>query len=180
MLKTKFPNASFIYTILWLIISLSFLSFIYHLRWLISFITNKNLFVVPNNEVPVIWFTTQICSNIIFLWVGFLLLTLFKNYFRTGFFDDNSTKVFNKIILFCITLALIGVAHTISKNIIELHFNDWNSIFGIANLLFRSGTKLLVFNEPQTMYFLLAIILWCVKEFVTKALFIKSENESFV
>jgi hypothetical protein len=30
------------------------------------------------------------------------------------------------------------------------------------------------------MYFLLAIILWVVKQFVSKALLIKEENEAFV
>lgn len=35
-------------------------------------------------------------------------------------------------------------------------------------------------REPQTMYFLLAIILWAVRQFVSKALVIKTENEAFV
>jgi hypothetical protein len=63
---------------------------------------------------------------------------------------------------------------------VKVRLQQWTSPVSIANLALRSFTRLLILKEPQTMYFLLAIILWSVKQFVAKALIIKHENESFV
>ena len=91
-----------------------------------------------------------------------------------------SLKVFNVVIASCIGLALLGAIQTVVNNFYEVHFTQWTSLVSVTNLAFRSFTRLLVLREPQTMYFLLAIILWAVRQFVSKALVIKNENEAFV
>jgi hypothetical protein len=137
-------------------------------------------YVVPKGQMPLLWFIVQISKNIIFLIVSLFLVRLFRTYRQTGFFDNKSLKVFDVVIISSVGLGILGAIQTISNNFYEVHFNDWTSIESIANLTFRSFTKLLIFKEPQTMYFLFAIILWSVKQFVTKALLIKNENEAFI
>ena len=66
------------------------------------------------------------------------------------------------------------------SNFNDVQLNAFNSIQSSINLSARFLTNIITFKEPQTMYILLAIILWTVKQFVTKALFIKTENEAFV
>jgi hypothetical protein len=112
--------------------------------------------------------------------VGGLLIRLINKYNRTGFFDEESLKVLNGVILSCIGLALLGAIQTVVNNFYEVHFDQWTSLESFANRLFRAFTRLLILREPQTMYFLLAIILWAVKQFVSRALVIKSENEAIV
>ncbi len=166
--------------VLWITIFFSGEALIYHVRWFVPFLTSQMSYIVPAGHTPLVWFMVQILSDCIFLYVGYLLIRLFGNYRRTGFFDEKSLKVFDGVILACIALAVLGAGQTILNNWNEVHINQWNSLEAISNLLFRSFTNLIVFREPQTMYFLLAIILWAVKQFVTKALFVKSENEAFI
>jgi hypothetical protein len=130
--------------------------------------------------MPLLWFVIKIFENIIFLMVGGLLIRLINKYNRTGFFDEESLKVLNGVILSCIGLALLGAIQTVVNNFYEVHFDQWTSLESFANRLFRAFTRLLILREPQTMYFLLAIILWAVKKFVSRALVIKSENEAIV
>jgi hypothetical protein len=111
--------------------------------------------VVPDGKMRFLWFVVQIGDNIIFLFVGLLPVRLFSRYWKTA-------------------------VQTTVNNFYEVHFTQWTSLDSVFNLLSRSFTRLLIFREPQTMYFLLAIILWAVKQFVTKALIIKKENEAFV
>lgn len=178
--RTKLSKLNLIKAVLWATIAFSFLALIYHTRWFISFLINDSSYVVPTNQAPSIWFITQIISNVIFLYVGYLLVRLFKKYTLTGFFDETSLKVFDGVILSCVFLATLGAIQVLFNNFSEVHIADWNSTESSMNLFFRSFTKLFVFESPQTMYFLLAIILWSVKQFVTRALFIKKENESFI
>ncbi len=110
----------------------------------------------------------------------FLLLRLFKKYTKTGFFEETSIIVLNNIIFSCIFLAILGTIQVLFNNFSEVHVSDWNSMESSLNLFFRSFTKLFVFGSPQTMYFLLAIIIWSIKQFVSQAIFIKKENESFI
>jgi len=181
MLVPKISRLTLIRVVLWLTVYFSGLALLYHTRWFIAFLlNNKNHYVVPDNELPFVWFGVQICSNLLFLYVCYLLIRLFKKYHKTGFFDEDSLKVFNGVILSCLGLAILGAAKIIINNFSEVHINEWTSFDGIINLFFRSFTRLLVFNGPQTMYLLLAIILWSVKQFVTSALDVKRENESFV
>lgn len=161
-------------------IGFSALALLYHVRWFISFLINDSDYVVPVNQSPLIWFITQIISNIVFLYVGFLLARLFKRHTQTGFFNEASLKVFDGVILSCILLALLSAVEVLFNNFTEVHISDWKSTGSSLNLLFRTFTKLFVFESPQTMYFLLAIILWPVKQFVTRALFIKKEPESLI
>lgn len=180
MRKTNSPSLPFIKVILWGIIFLSCLALIYHVRWFIAFLKSNTNVVVPNEQVSVVWYVIQIGSNIIFVHVSFLLMKLFNKYQETGFFDAASLKVFDIVILSCVLLALFGSVITVYNNYKEIHLEDWTKLAGVINLIFRSFTNLLVFKEPQTMYFLLALILWAVKQFVTKALILKNENEAFV
>lgn len=180
MSKLKIPNLTLITSVLWVAIFFSALALVYHTRWFISYLQDNTSGVVPNRQMPFVWFVVQICNNIIFLFVGFLLFQLLKKYKQTGFFDNGSLKAFNGVIGSCIGLTCLGAIQIVSNNFYEVHFNEWTSIVSVSNLLFRSFTRLLVFQEPQTMYFLSAIILWSVKQFVTKALIIKNENEAFV
>lgn len=180
MIKSNLTNLTLIKTVLWGAIYFSTLALMYHIRWFIPFLLDKTSNVVPGGQLPLLWFIVQISRNIIFLVVGLFLVKLFRNYQLTGFFDKESLNVFNIVILSCVGLGLLGALQTISNNFREVHFNDWTSTESIANLFFRSFTKLLIFKEPQTFYFLLAIILWSVKQFVTKAMLIKAENEEFV
>lgn len=180
MNKTQTSNLILIKVVLWGAIFFSAQALVYHIRWFIPFLKDKIAYVVPDGKMPFLWFVVQICDNIIFLLVAILLIRLFSKYRKTGFFDKGSLKVFNGVIVSCVALALLGAIQTICNNFYEVHFNQWTSVESVSNLLFRSFTRLLIFREPQTMYFLLAIILWTVKQFVTKALIIKNENEAFV
>lgn len=180
MSKTQISSLIPIKVVLWGAIFFSAEALVYYVRWLIPFLNNKTANVVPLGKMPLLWFIVQIFENIIFLVVGGLLIRLVNKYRRMGFFDEGSLKVLNAVILSCIALALLGVIQTIANNFYEVHFDQWTSLESFANLAFRSFTRLLILREPQTLYFLLAIILWAVKQFVTKALVIKNENEAFV
>jgi len=180
MSKSKILNLTLIKIVLWGAIYFSALALVYHIRWFIPFLLNNAANVVPSDQMPFLWFIVQIIKNIIFIVVGLFLVKLFKKYQQTGFFDKESLKVFNVVIISCIGLGLLGAIQTFSNNFYEVHFNDWTSLEAIANLMLRSFTRLLIFKEPQTLYVLLAIILWSVKQFVAKALIIKNENEAFV
>ena len=46
-------------------IGFSALALLYHVRWFISFLINDSDYVVPVNQSPLIWFITQIISNIV-------------------------------------------------------------------------------------------------------------------
>ena len=180
MNKATSSNLIFIKAVLWGTIFFSGLALVYHIRWFIPFLKSNTNIVIPNEQVSVVWYVVQIGSNIIFVLVSFLLMRLFNKYQKTGFFDAESLKVFNTVILSCVILALFGSVLTVYNNYKEVHLEDWTTLSGVVNLIFSSFTYLLVFKEPQTMYFLLALILWAVKQFVTKALILKNENEAFV
>jgi hypothetical protein len=180
MVKSTSPNLFFIKAVLWGIIYFSCLALVYHIRWFIPFVNSNKNVVIPNEQLSYVWYVVQIGSNIIFVIISILLMKLFNRYQKTGFFDVQSLKVFDTIILSCLILALFGSVLTVYNNFKELHVEDWTTLSGVVNLIFRSFTRLLVLKEPQTMYFLLALILWAVKQFVTKALILKNENEAFV
>ena len=165
---------------LWCTIFFSAEALIYHVRWFIPFLNHRTTPALAGDKLPGLWFTVQIFSNVIFLFVGILLLRLFRKYQQTGFFDKQTLRVFSVTIYCCLGLALLGAIQTITNNFNEVHFEQWKSFDDIANRSFRSFTRLLILKEPETFYFLLAIILWTVKQFVTRALVIKDENESFV
>lgn len=180
MSKSKITNLTLIKIVLWGAIYFSGLALVYHIRWFIPFLLNNAANIVPGDQMPFLWFIIQISKNIIFIVVGLFLVKLFKKYQQTGFFDMESLKVFNVVIISCIGLGLLGAIQTFSNNFYEVHLQDWTSLEAIANLMLRSFTRLLIIKEPQTLYVLLAIILWSVKQFVSKALIIKNENEAFV
>jgi len=180
MSKRQISFISLIKMALWAAIFFSTEALVYYIRWFVPFLNRQVANVVPPGKVPLLWFTTQICNNIILVIVGVLLIRLFNKYKKTGFFDSESLRVFDGVILSCIGLAILGAIQTIGNNFYEVHFNQWISVGAITNGLFRSFTTLLILREPQTMYFLFAIILWAIKQFVTKALVFKNENEAFV
>ena len=179
-MNKKFSSISLVRLVLWAAIFFSGEALVYYVRWFIPYLSNKTANVVPLENMPILWFMIKIFENIIFLVVGGLLIRLINKYSRTGFFDEESLKVLNGVIFSCIGLALLGAVRTVVNNFYEVHFHQWTSLESFANLVLRSFTRLLIFREPETMYFLLAIILWAVRQFVSKALVIKSENEAIV
>jgi hypothetical protein len=180
MKKERFPSQGLIRLALWAAIFFSAEALIYYLRWFVPYLHHRTAGVVPPGNIPLLWFIIKIVDNSIFLTVGGLLIRLINKYYRTGFFDEESLKVLNGVILSCIGLALLGAVQTVANNFYEVHVDQWTSPQGFANRIYRVFTRLLIFREPETMYFLLAIILWAVRQFVSKALVIKSENEAIV
>jgi len=180
MLKTANLKTGLIKGILWGSIFYSALALLYHSRWFIFYCFTNNAYIVPHQQIPVVWFAVQICTNIVFLTVGYLLIKLFKTHQIAGFANSKSLIVFDGIIICCFGLAILGAVQTVSGNIGELHFSQWTSLSSSVNLFFRSFTRLIIFRNPQTMYFLLALILWVVKQFIVKALIVKNENEAFI
>ena len=177
--KTNFPKPSFIKFILWGAIFFSATALIYHIRWFVPFLTTKISYVVPNGQSPLIWFLVQICNNLIFLFVGYLLIKLFSKFQQTGFFDKECIVVLDRITISCIGLAILGVIKLGFSNYNDIQVSEINPVSGL-NSFIRFLTNILVFKEPQTMYLLLATILWTVKQFVNKAIFVKIENEKFI
>lgn len=153
---------------------------IYYVRWFVPLLAGHRSFVAPPVKIPQLWFIGKIASNAIFLWVGILLLMLYRKYRRSGYFEKDSLRVLDRVILACVSLAFLGFVQTICENSNELQIEQWTSLWSISNLLFRFFTRLLVLKEPQTMYLLLAAILWGVRQFVVQALSVKKENELFI
>jgi hypothetical protein len=180
LLKSESAKLVLIKIILWGTLGFSTLALVFHIRWFIPFLINQQYSVVPTGQEPFTWFVVQICNNIIFLVVGYLLLRLFNRYKKDGFFDKESLKVFNGVILSCLALAVLGALQISVNDFSEVHIDQWTSIISISNLSFRTFTKLMLIKSPQTIYFLVAIILWVVKQFTVKALQVKNENETFI
>jgi hypothetical protein len=158
----------------------SLLALVFHIRWFVPFLVTGIAGNVPAGQLPLVWFPVQILSNIIFLIVAYHLLFLFLRYQKLGFFDRSALRVFNVAIFACISFACLASIQVVSSNLSEAHLNDWNSIDGSLNLLFRTFTNLLVLREPQSLFLLLSIILWVVKQFVCNALELKAESDSII
>ena len=180
LIKNESAKLFLIKIVLWGTMGFSTLALVFHIRWFIPFVINQQNLVVPTGQEPYTWFIVQICNNIIFLVVGYLLLRLFNRYKKTGFFDPVSLKVFDGVILSCVALAVLGAAQITVNDFNEVHFAQWTSIISVSNLSFQTFTKLLLIKSPQIIYFLVAIILWVVKQFTVKALQVKNENETFI
>lgn len=177
---SKLSKINLIQLVLWSVILLSGSAIIYHTRWMIPYILNSVDYKVPNGQSPLIWFITQIGSNLIFLYVGHLLLRLFKNYQKQGYFEKDNLKVFDHVMFSCLGLALLTIIRLAFSDFYFLSLDEYNSIEGMINLSALLIIDTLTFKEPQTMYILLGLIMWVVKQFVTKALSFKSENEAFI
>ena len=107
-------------------------------------------------------------------------MTLFKRYRKDGYFDKASLRVLDKVILACVALAVLGFVQTIVENVDEFHTEQWTSVWGVANRIYRFFTRMLILKEPQTMYLLLAAILCGIRQFVLQALNVKKENDLFI
>lgn len=180
LFKNESAKLFLIKIILWGTMGFSTLALVFHIRWLAAFLITQSTNIAPVGQEPFVWFIVQICNNIIFLVVGYLLIRLFSRYKKAGFFDRDSLKVFNGVILSCIALAVLGAMQITVNDFNEVHIDQWTSLISISNLSFRTFTKLLLIKSPQTIYFLVAIILWVVKQFTVKALQVKNENETFI
>lgn len=180
MVKSKSTKLRLIKTILWITIGFSSLALLYHFRWLVAYLIDNSNHYFTSEQSPFLDKLIQISTNIIFIYVSYLLIRLYKKYEKIGFFDKTSLDVFNGVIYSCICLAIIGATKIVSNSFYELNFSEWQSTKSSLNIIFRVFSKLLIFESPQTMYLLIAIILWAVKQFVVKALSIKEENESFI
>jgi hypothetical protein len=95
--------------LLWAILIYSGMALIYHIRWFIPYLVKNQSAVVPEKQVPLIWFIVQICNNSAFIYIGWQLIRLFRKYNLTGYFDKESLKVFNTTIVLCIVLAITGL-----------------------------------------------------------------------
>jgi hypothetical protein len=179
-MKTSDRGVFFIGLVAGLAMLLSFEALVYYIRWFIPFLLFHRVGNVPPDKIPMLWFINKIASNAIFFIAGMVLLRLFARLRQSGYFGKDSMRILDVVILSCLGLAALGFMQTIGDNIRELHFRQWTSAWAAANLAWRFVTKLLVFREPQTMYLLLAGILWAVREFVEKALAVKQENESII
>ncbi|MEM7550572.1 MAG: DUF2975 domain-containing protein [Bacteroidota bacterium] len=177
---SKLSKVNLIQLVLWSIILLSGSAIVYHTRWLTPYILNSVHYRVPSGQSPLFWFIAQIGSNIIFLYVGYLLLRVFKNYQKQGYFEKGSLRVFDHIMFSSLGLALLTVIRLAFSDFYFLTLNEHSSIEGVLNLLAILTLDTLTFKEPQTMYVLLAIIMWVVKQFMIKALSFKRENEAFI
>ncbi|OOG77502.1 DUF2975 domain-containing protein [Algoriphagus sp. A40] len=158
----------------------SSLAVVYHVRWLIAFLLSSAQNHVPSGQQPLIWFCVQILSNATFLAVGYFMLSLFDRYKQRNYFDDYSLKVLNGVIHSCFFLAILGVIKLASSEFYPLPLDEYKSIWGTLNLMTFLLIDVVTFKEPQTMYLLIAIILWAVKQFSIKAIAIKSENEAII
>lgn len=176
----KSPKLIIVKSALWGAVLFSASALIYHIRWFLPFLFNSVIHRVPSGQSPIVWFIVQIFSNIIFLLVGYLLIRLFNRYHKIGYFDRDSLKVFDTVIISCICLGVMGIIKLAFGNFHPLPLGEYSSIWGAINLVAFLLIDTLTFKDPQTMYLLLAIILWTVKQFVTKALAIKSENEEII
>ncbi|MCR9253664.1 MAG: hypothetical protein NXI20_24825 [bacterium] len=165
---------------LWLIIVLSGSAIIYHTRWLIPYLVNSMDNRVPTGQSPAFWFISQIGANIIFLYIGFLLLRTFSNYQKKGYFDKSSLRIFDQLMYSSLGLALLTIMRVAFSDFYLLSITDYFSIEGIVNFLAVLIIDTITFKEPQTVYILLAIIMWVMKQFMIKALSFKQENEAFI
>lgn len=159
---------------------LSLQAIIYYIRWFIPFLNNHHSYIIPPGKTGAVWFIVQIISNSIFLTVGILLFKLFWRFRASGYFGKESLRVLDFFVLSSLGLAILGFFQTFSDNISNLHFSEWSSPWDAANRTYHFITHQFFLREPQTMYILLAAILWSVRLFVEKALTVKKENESFI
>ena len=181
MYMIRMSRLILIKVVLWVTVYFSSLALLYHTRWFIPFLLNpENHHVVPMGEIPAVWFIVQICTNLIFLYVSWQLIRLFRRYGRTGYFDSGSLTVLNGIIWSCLGLAVLGAVKITINNFNEVNIGEWTSAVSILNLIARSFVRLLILNSPQTIYLLLATLLWAIKQFVKCALEVKLENETFI
>jgi len=164
----------------WGTILLSTQALVYYIRWLVPLLMGRHSFVAPDTKTPQIWFFVKIATNAIFLWIGVLLQRLYRKYRKTGYFEKDSLRLLNHVIIACLSLAFLGFVKTICENADELHTGQWTSLWGISNRLLRFFTRQIVFREPVTIYLLLAAILWGIRQFIIQALNVKKENELFI
>ena len=177
----KLTQGNFLFALVgWGTVLFSAEAIIYYIRWFFPSLAGHHSFVAPPVKVPQLWFIVKIASNSIFLWVGLLLLRLYRKYCKRGYFEKESLRILDRVIFACLSLALLGFIQTVCENSDEFHTEQWASLWSISNRLLRFFTRQLVLREPQTMYLLLAAILWSVRQFVVRALSVKKENELFI
>lgn len=177
---SKFSKLNLIKLTLWGVILLSSSAVIYHTRWLIPYVLNSVEYRVPSGQVPLIWFISQIGFNLIFLYVGYILIRLFNNYQKQGYFEKDSLIVFDHVMFSCLGLALLSVIRLAFSDFYLLSLDEYNSFEGVLNLVALLMIDTVTLQEPQTMYILLALIMWVVKQFVIKAVSFKRENEAII
>jgi hypothetical protein len=107
-------------------------------------------------------------------------MRLFNKFQQVGYFDQECMRVLDKTIVCCIGLALLGLLKLTFSNYNDIDVSGDLTLQSSFNLFSRFVMNIIVFKEPQTMYLLLATILWTIKQFVKKAILVKSENEAFI
>ena len=165
--------------VLWVIMFFSGLSLVYLSHWFYKFNIDPVKYKPMNTGgiLPNIWFPTQIMSYMVFLFVGYSLFRLFSKYKSTGYFGYENLKLFDYLIFACLLLAVLGAGQLAITNYYQM-YDHFASPIIYLNAFARFCFKL--FDAPETLFLLLAMVLWAVKQFVGKALEIKSENEKFI
>jgi hypothetical protein len=143
------------------------------------------------------WFFVQFCSRTLFLVVGYLILKLIRQYELTGFYDSKSLILFNYISLACICIAILesglfsyniylGLSSKLTslKDVVPIEGGTFcpkfDQITVLCMTMIRFVFNLFIGDSPQTMYFIMALAVLAIKQFVKKALVIHSENQAFI
>lgn len=152
---------------------------LYHVRWFIPYLSQHVSYVVPNGEEPMIWFSIQIISNLIFIWVGSLLLALFRKYQKTGFFDTTCLATLDRIQISFLLLAVLGIIKLGFSTSNDMQMSELNFV-SFLPMSARFILHIVAFKEPCTIYILAAITIWAVKQLLVRSLLLKVENEAFI
>src|SRR5581483_2319273 len=99
----KLMQGNFLFALVgWGTVLFSAQAIIYYIRWFFPLLSGHHSFVAPPVKNPQLWFVLKIASNGIFLWVGLLLLRLYKKYYRRGYFEKDSLRVLGRVIFSCV------------------------------------------------------------------------------
>lgn len=161
-----------------------------HIIQFISMINNPNFKILDIGASPKAWFVTQFCTRTLFLAVGFFILRLIQQYEKTGFYTSKSLRLFDYIALACVGMAILEAglfSYNIYLGLQSTYISLQNTIptevdqYGILLMTsIRFIFKLFIGDSPQTMYFIMALVVLAIKEFVKKALVVHLENQAFI
>ena len=162
------------------------------------YLAGSNTELLAIGASPMAWFIVQIFTKLLFILVGYLTIKLVEQYENIGFFEAQSLVYFNYIALACIGMAVLQASSFATDIYLGLQvqvipesqlFQDptmleesvlafRSSIFMMAAIHFV--TKLFIGENPQTMYFMMALVVFTIKHFVKKALLIQADNQSII
>ena len=172
----------------------------YHTASFAGYLADSNTELLNVGASATAWFIVQIFTKLLFILVGYLTIKLVEQYENIGFFEAQSLVYFNYIALACICMAVLQ-ASSFATDIylgLQVQVIPENQLFQEPEptmleesvLAFRSSifmmaaihfvTKLFIGENPQTMYFMMALVVFTIKHFVKKALLIQADNQSII